>query len=156
MSKINPFTVLAKTEKIATSIPKNLFWQPNQTTAPKEEQPKNLFEHLIKKNDQQDTLERNQKQLVLKTESYFQSLHLELIKEVTSEFLNEQKMIQSISLDLTASFLDYVIDSEIRRILDETIPAVKSLEIAEKRQKQIELQKKEDSLIQYQQVKIFI
>ena len=152
----NPFTMLTKSENLATNIPKPVFWQSNDTQsaqlATSKPAPKNLFEHLIKKSDQQDMAERKEKQLTLKSESLFQSLHLELVREVVNEFYQVQQETRHIPLDLTNMLIDSVINSEIRKVYNEIVPMVKSAEHAERMQKQMENQRRQESMIHNQQV----
>lgn len=161
VSKTNPFTAFAeKSENIATNIPKPVFWQSaKQTTAIEtdKEPKKNLFEFLIKKNDQQDIAERKEKQLNLKTESYFQSLHLELIKEVVNEFYQVQQLTRHIPTDLANNIMDDVVDSMIKSVVyKDIVPMVKQAEQVEIMKRKIEKQKKEESLIRYQQENLIL
>lgn len=160
--KANPFSrlVAGKADNLATAIPKQTFWQTQPSSASiqpattTKEAPKNLFEHLINKHDQQDEAQRKEKQLNLKTESFFQSMLLEISRGIVNEFYREQQTLVHLAFDVTDQFLSSFIGSEVRQIYNEIVPVVKSYEQAERMQKQMELQRKQESYLRMQRVQI--
>ncbi len=152
--KTNPFSrlVAGKVDNLATAIPKQTFWQSQITSVPAKEAPKNLFEHLINKHDQQDEAQRKEKQLNLKTESFFQSLLLEISKDIVLEVYQAHQTLVHLVFDVTDHFISSFIGAEVRAIYNEIVPVVKSDEQAERMQKQMELQRKQESYLRMQRV----
>lgn len=149
-----------KADNLATAIPKQTFWQTQPSSqlppATNKEAPKNLFEHLIKKHDQQDETQRREKQLNLKTESFFQSMLLEISRGIVNEFYQEQQTLVHLTFDVADQVLSSFIGSEVRQIYNEIVPVVKSYEQAERIQKQMELQRKQESYLRMQRVQMHV
>ncbi len=159
-TKVNPFTRLV-TKPSESNLAKPVFWQAQQQplTAAAEEtvdstkpEAKNLFEHLIKKNDQQDEAERKEKQLSLRTESFFQSMLLEKTREVVTEFYRSQQTCRNLELEMTNELVDSVVGSEIRQIFYEIVAVVKSEQEAERMRQQVEMEKRREGLVRFHQV----
>jgi len=161
-SKINPFTKLvvnkSDNNSLTTNVPKPLLWQQQQTAISPEEttrdkpEPKNLFEHLIKKNDQLDEADRKEKQLTLKTESFYQSMLLERTKEVVMDFYRSEEALRQIELEMTNEIVDWVVRSSIQNVFYEIVSVLKSDEEAEKMRQKVEMENKRESLMRLQQV----
>lgn len=81
---------------------------------------------------------------------------LEISRGIVNEFYQEQQTLVHLTFDVADQFLSSFIGSEVRQIYKEIVPVVKSYEQAERMQKQMELQRKQESYMRMQRVQMHV
>ena len=139
--KLNPFSMLAsnKSDVQLKKEEPSLFWKPKPSEVDVVKTNENLFENLLKKSEQDDIRERSDKLLNQKCETFFQSLHLELINDISREYLQINRYYP---VELTDSLINTVVKQQIIQIYDELMPVFRNSEQIELRRRQIELDKR--------------
>ena len=110
---------------------------------PKQEAATNLFENVLKKQDQDDYASRKQKYLEQKSEMYFEALNLSIIKDLVSDFIQTHR---DIPRKLSEDLLESVVQDQVKKICQEVVPLMQSYEKTkledELRRKQMEQKRK--------------
>jgi len=141
-------------EKPAETVPvPSLFKDISKPTKPSAGQPKNLFEDILKKRDQDSSVSIKEKILDQQSESLFETLYLSVVKEVSAEFVLTHR---DLAKEISHQILDNVVQEQVKKICTETLPLIKTIEKTrfenEQKQKEKELLRKQEEQIHLNQL----
>jgi hypothetical protein len=149
-ASINPFTKIVKvetqfkkTDEAGASSNAASFWKSmvkiSEPVNESNQQSKNLFGSLIRKNEDSE----NEKNKIINQigENLFQSLHLELIKDLSNELMQSYNIFSN---EIENNIFNLAITEEIKRIYCELINIVKS---SEYEKQQLALRQKQETIM---------